>query len=334
MDKNQPQITKDQHYVPQFYLKKFINEVGKLEILDCEHRKIVQSRTPKSVCYEEYFYSANNELDEASQEIEKEFERIETKISDAYGGIVERFINFKEITLDDKILISTFMSMQYLRGPYMRKQIKRMSESVIKQITQMRYGSDDINHSLDKFEIQTGEKISAQERKDLIKLARSGNYNVETNNVTHLQMFAEMEGFRNLFFAKDWLVYVSKSNKKFITSDSPIIEIFPEWTSKFFYGPSFLQRIHQFAMTPEIFIVANDHKNSSGIGKIKRKTLFDNEKHNNKILELNFEYPRNAIAYAYANNKNSLNDILNVVDLYDKKQEEKLNQIIQSVIRR
>lgn len=330
MNNEKEQITKNQHYVPQFYLRKFVNSEGKLEILDCELRKCVVARTPKSVCNEEYFYSANNELDEASQVLEKELQRIETDISRFYDEIVKKILDFKEITPSDKMTISTFLSMQYLRGPYMRKQIKKMDESIIKQITKIRYGSEAINHDINKLEKEKGETISQKEREDLINFALSGDYRVETNNVGHLNMLGEIEGFRNLFFGKEWLIYISKSSKKFITSDNPVVEIFPDWNGKFFYGPTFLQRTHQFAMTPEILIVATHPRNSPAVGQIKRKTLFDNAQHNDKILELNFQHPRNATEYAYASDKMFLQEIIDSANQFDKQKIDTILKIARS----
>ncbi len=317
MEEAEQQVTKDQHYVPQFYLRKFVNPDGKLEILDCERRKIVISRTPKSVCNEEFFYALNGEKDEISQEIEKEFQRIETDIASRYDAIAKKFVDFQEITLNDKMVIATFMSMQYLRGPYMRKQIKRMDEDLVKQITMRRWGSEELAPSIEELEKTTGEKVTEKQRKELIDFATGGKYRVETNNSAHLKLLAEMQGFSNLLFHKEWTVYISKSSKKFITSDNPVVELFPDWTGKFFYGPTFLQRTHCFPMSPEIHIVATHPRSDIG-NKIKRKTLFDNKEHNDKILDLNFNHPRHAIAYAYTNDKTLLQDIIDSANLFDK----------------
>jgi len=314
------QITKNQHYVPQFYLRKFVNIEDGLEILDCERRKVVAARSPKSVCNEEYYYSTNNQRDEVSQALEKEFQRIESEISKVYDDIARKFVNFEQITESDKMLVATFMSLQYLRGPYMRKQIQKMNEQMIKQIAKLHFGSSYISESFDQYEKETGEKLTEGQRNEIIEFAQKGEYEVETGNVAHLHLIGEMEGFRNLLFGKEWLVYISKSSKKFITSDSPVIELFPEWTGKIFYGPTFLQRTHQFAMTPDILIIATDPQNPPEIGKVKRKTLFDNKGHNDKILELNFQYPKNAIAYAYANDVKLLQDIVDSANLFDQQQ--------------
>lgn len=325
MIQGKEQISKNQHYVPQFYLKKFVNSDEKLEILDCERRKVVTSRTPKSVCNEEYFYSLNNQLDEVSQVLEKELGRIESSVSNVYDKISQKFTNFEQITEDDKFLIATFMSLQYLRGPYMRKQIHKMNEQMVKHVTKMQFGSSHIHKFFDEHEKDTGEKLTDKQRQEVIEFAQGGEYGVEMGNASHLHLLGEMEGFRNLLFGKEWLVYISKSSKKFITSDNPVIELFPDWAGKFFWQPTFLQRTHQFAMTPEILIIATDPRNPPEIGKIKRKTLFDSREDNHKILELNFAHPRNATAYAYANNKDLLQDIVDSANLYDRQQATKGN---------
>jgi hypothetical protein len=51
---------------------------------------------------------------------------------------------------------------------------------------------------------------------------------------------------------KDWFVYISKSKSEFITSDNPVGETFPK--IKTFWGASFLDREHYFALSPEIMI--------------------------------------------------------------------------------
>ena len=322
------QITKDQHYVPIFYLNKFVNKDKKLEILDCELKKIVVARTPKNVCNEEYFYSLNNKKDQVSQELEKHFQTLESEISKIYDGIAKKILNLEEITFDDKMNIATFMSMQYLRGTYMRKQIKRNEENFIKQTMKMRFGSGDTTKIFDRLEKEIGKKISNKERNNVIEFVEKGEYSVATNNSSHLNLITKMENFSNLFFGKEWLVYISKSSKKFITADNPLLELFPDWTGKFSYGPDFLQRTHHFAMTPEILIVATYPKNPPYPGKIKRKTFFDSQKDNFKILDLNFQYPRYADRYAYASEKASLQDVIDWLDSAEKKDKEMMRKIV------
>jgi hypothetical protein len=84
-------------------------------------------------------------------------------------------------------------------------------------------------------------------------------------------------------------------------------------------------------MTPEIMIVAtHPYKNSSK--SIKRKTLF--EKDHEKILDLNFNYPRFAHEYAYSSDKENLKDIINKVSSYETQIRDKNKLLIKMFMNR
>ena len=110
------------------------------------------------------------------------------------------------------MIISTFMSMQYLRGPYMRKQLKRLDEQLVKQTTKWRFGHADAeNHNFfEEYEKETGKQVTLEQKKEFIKLARSGDYDIETNNRAHLSLLDKMAGFRNFIFGKEWIIYISQ----------------------------------------------------------------------------------------------------------------------------
>lgn len=315
MKKNQEQTTKYQHYVPQFYLKKFTNANNNLEILNCELLKIVSSRSPKNICGEDFFYSINNREDEISQLLETEFKKIESDISKVYDKIISKLLNLENITTEDRFVISTFMSVQYLRGPYMRKQIHKMGEYFLKEMIKRLYGSENAYKVLSNYEKETGKIMTKEEKEEVIKFAREGDYRLDMGNSSHLQIIGEMEKFRDLLFHKYWLVYISKSNRKFITSDNPVTEIFPDWAGKVFWGPDFFQRTHQFAATPDVAIIALNPK-SIDAKNMKRKTLFDDKFSFSKIFEFNFNCANHATKYAYAHEKEPLQDIINGVNLY------------------
>jgi len=132
-----------------------------------------------------------------------------------------------------------------------------------------------------------------------------GKYSLEFNNAQHMMMFENHEGFTNLFCGQDWTVYISKSEKRFVTSDNPVVVVVPERVG--FYGPTFLERTHCFALTPEICIEARYPRKETG-KKIKRKLLFKGDEM--KVLPLNMILASQAHEYAYATDKQSLEDIL------------------------
>lgn len=50
-----PQITKKQHFVPKFYLKRFARN-GQIQVCDVRAKRILKAYGYKSVCYEKFFY--------------------------------------------------------------------------------------------------------------------------------------------------------------------------------------------------------------------------------------------------------------------------------------
>jgi len=320
------QITKKQHYVPVFYLKKFVNSKGKLEILDCERLKIVSPRVPKSICRQKFFYSIDGKYDEISQIIESECQKIEDNIAKNYDPICEKIRGDSHIDDSDKLLLSTFMSLQYLRGLSMRKQIKRMDSEMVKHLTKLRFSSKYAHKDFDRLEKETGEIISNDERLKTIKIATEGEYDVETNNISHLKFLAETEEFRNLFFGKYWTVYILKSDSKFFTSDNPVIEEFPKEHEKFFSN-TFFDRTHYFSVAPDILIVATQPYSVTG-KKIKRKTLFDRDKE--KIDDLNFIQFKYADRYVYSGKYNGLQYLLNKSLSYKKNQDMHIRNLYRS----
>jgi hypothetical protein len=49
-------------------------------------------------------------------------------------------------------------------------------------------------------------------------------------------------------------VYANKTQESFVTSDNPVAVVVPERQG--FFGPTFLQRTHYFALSPELCIEA------------------------------------------------------------------------------
>jgi hypothetical protein len=130
---------------------------------------------------------------------------------------------------------------------------------------------------VEKFESETGAKLPPEEKRKLIETIENGDYKVEFNNAQHLRFMTETmgfggPGFTNMFYGQKWKIYIAKGKKRFITSDSPVVEWWlPPQT---FYGASFLERNKYFALTPEIFF---ELTYPVGSEKMKRKTIFEDE---------------------------------------------------------
>jgi Protein of unknown function (DUF4238) len=310
----QGQITAKQHFVPRFYLKKFVNSSGFIEVLDISRKTILDPRAPKAVCYEKFFYgTTTGELDDVSQQIEKLFQQWEDSIAKQIEPIIAKLLNNGQIDDKEKWVIAFLMSMLWIRGPAMREQINRMSEEVMKHVNKLRFSQPSTDSLFDKFDRETGSMTTPEMREKLKKTMTEGDYSLKFNNASHMHMFNSFQGFANLFHGQDWVVYISKSAKKFTTSDNPVTVVFPEKQSV--YGVSFLERTHYFPLTPETLIMGRypDEKHGK---KLKRKTLYNQDELD--ILKLNLTTANQAIQYAYATERQSLEDMLLAVNQFEK----------------
>lgn len=307
MHEEKYQITKKQHFVPQFYLKKFINSNNNVEVLDCKNKKIISPYGIKGICYEEFFYGMKTgEQDGISQQIEGMFQKMEDWIAKGLDAVILKILNNEQILDDEKWLIAFLMSMLWIRGPIMRKQINTMSEKVMKHVNLFHFSHPEIDGWFDQIDEEKGKITSSEEREEIKKMVLDGEYSLEFNNYHHIAMFDSFKGFANLFFGQYWTVFISKCKKKFVTSDNPIAVLIPKQEG--FYGASFLERTHCFALTPEIYILARNPMKASG-NKLRRESLF--EKDERKILNLNMVLCARAVEYVYASEAQILEDILN-----------------------
>ena len=79
------QRTKNQHYVPQFYLKQFTNEQWLIEAVNKERKK-VWTYSIKHICCGEFFYWVETgKKDKVSQLLEDFFNKVENNFANIYA---------------------------------------------------------------------------------------------------------------------------------------------------------------------------------------------------------------------------------------------------------
>ena len=200
------------------------------------------------------------------------------------------------------------MSMLWIRGQEMRKQIHRLTNEMGKWMLGQEY-SIHPDKLFDEHDKAKGVTTSPEERKIMQEIIVNKEYEIIPNNAMHLQNFENIAGYANLFYHQHWTVYISKVSSKFATTDNPLAVRFPK-AKGFLHGRTFLERAHYFPLTPDIFIVAtesDDAPDRPGI-RLKRKTFFKGDEI--KVLDLNAVMANQAHQYVYAKNKQDLEDLL------------------------
>ena len=257
------QITRNQHYVPKFYFKRFAKE-EQIQVFDVRAKRIEKPRHYGSMCRKEFFYAAKTGVqDEISQVFEKDvFGKIEDVIAKALPGIIER-TDAQKLTNGDLDVLAYFMSVQWLRTLFFRERLQKMQSEIRKWMLKQRASlpgfQDHIQETAEVHEVSE-EKL----REAVNRLIESGEYDIRTNNAQHLNFIGEEEinGFCNLLLAKKWRIILSEGPYHFITSDNPVVEWIPPRTGIF--GSTFTERKHYLALTPSILIETEypDDRNS------------------------------------------------------------------------
>ena len=108
-DKNTVKANKTitQHYVPQFYLKKFCNSNSKLYVYDKEKQNYFKA-TPKDICFEKnlYEYEANNSLLGGGKPIlPNDIENIYADEEGKYSALLDTIINRMDEQINPNALI-------------------------------------------------------------------------------------------------------------------------------------------------------------------------------------------------------------------------------------
>lgn len=249
-------MTKNQHFVPQFYLRRFTNPQNLVEVLDRDSMTCERPRGTKRICSAEFFYGVETGIpDEASQKVEEWFQKREDFIGNNLDSIVEKILDNKQIEPLDKWTIALLMSMLWIRGQEMRKQIHRIEKEATEWIIQTEY-SIRPDRLFDEYEKKKGVTISAELRKKLQEMIASEEFQIQPNNWMHLQNLKNINDFANRFYFQHWTVFISKVSAKFVTTDNPLATKFPNANG--LYGKTFSERAHYFPLTPDIFIRATE----------------------------------------------------------------------------
>lgn len=128
------QITKKQHFIPEFYLKNFCADDGKLAVYNCKYNDFGDRKTPAQICYEKYLYETKVDPDSDAEnfvlvnEVENNFRDKETIYRDCISRILDTCSSTedkrKDICSDDDIkILNDFVANMLLRNPMLYNKV-------------------------------------------------------------------------------------------------------------------------------------------------------------------------------------------------------------------
>lgn len=199
-DKNTVKANKTikQHYVPQFYLKKFCNSNSKLYVYDKEKQNYFKA-TPKDICFEKnlYEYEENNSLLGGGKPIlTNDIENIYADEEGKYSALLDTIINRMDKQINPNALILKSNELDLLRS-FVNNLLVRNPVSMKLFLTDEYY-------------------------ENFIKILKKNGDDEVINDIFKLLELGSPEGFEKAIFKKMYL-NTNKSNCKVFTL-KPYIE--------------------------------------------------------------------------------------------------------------
>ena len=115
---------KKQHYVPQFYLKRFSTDGKKLNIWNMQRKKIIYSGSLRSQCYKNYFYGKQFGVEKILGET------IEDAAARIFESIEKQFILPDPLSPEHFALV-IYMLAQYGRTKYAAESLNEMNDRLM-----------------------------------------------------------------------------------------------------------------------------------------------------------------------------------------------------------
>ncbi len=310
--------TRKQHYVPREYLRKWCDEKDSFFPIKVESRQpakieiFEKESNPERYCYENFFYAKHTgKYDDFSQLVEKDFTDAENGFWSRLPEIEKKILDSQQILPEEKWLIASFGIMLWLRGKKYREWSNQMSEDLIKWVMKSHIRMADKDPDFMKDLSDHG--ITHEE---MIEFADKEEYKVEISNAQSLRLFESYEQFSNLLFHKYWRVYISRDGK-FITTDSPYLDLLVHEKKPSFYGQTFLMRKQYLVLSPYILIEAIYPNNDSG-KKFKRIDVTGNK---GLVHYLNSMMIMNANLFGFHADKENLEELKKVLNFIDSNKE-------------
>jgi Protein of unknown function (DUF4238) len=248
------QVTKEQHFVPKFYLGNFADG-EMIQVLKLRERRIGKARPYTSVCYDRFFYGVQTgTADDISQEVEAALGVVESHIAERLPAVVERCLRHG-LTGPDYSVLALLMSLQWMRTEHFRQRMQELEAKLLRDLMQKTAGFPGFTDTARRAIRDSGGEPTDEAIERLRKFLRERRYELKVGNSTHILFMFQgdsLVGFHNLLLAQDWRVLLAKGRYRFVTTDNPVAEVFPP--RKSIYGHTFLERHHYLPVSPDVLI--------------------------------------------------------------------------------
>jgi hypothetical protein len=262
-------VAKDQHFLPQFYLRQFVDPntppgqepyVWLFEMSERRWRR----RAPKNVASLRYYYAYRDENDQLINMIEPHLATIES-----LGATLIRKLEFREIlTEHEQLYFSFFVALLTVRTPQSREAtrrfVKRIGRDVITSLIQhWREYPEKFEASKRNYQEKTGKTLDMsiddfEQHMPELMLNDAG-----TLGYSLLPAF----GLAERLMEMTWWFYFTQAEDRLIICDHPGDFALPEdITEQSFLGFSTKDAEFHVPLTPNLVFAAHDDGSGRGFG--------------------------------------------------------------------
>ncbi|WP_190238248.1 DUF4238 domain-containing protein [Cereibacter johrii] len=230
---------KRQHYVPQFLLKRFADNDGKLSVF-VRTRGLSHRASPKDVACQRYYNAAKLESGEIdTQTIEKELSLIEG----AGSAAINTLLSGERPTVEQRKDFALLLASQDFRSPRRRQQFADM----LLGIQHNRFGRDTIE-SVANFIRDVTQASETVSQLDVTKISRSSELKVDEDGAISVSVedtiraLTAAKHFSPAVAKMDWHLFRAPQGESFIISDSPVQLHESRGTLESFSGPAYWRK--------------------------------------------------------------------------------------------
>ena len=283
---DEKQTTTRQHYIPQFYMKSWLNNYSKIHYLNIKEKRIGIVGSTKSICCKDNCYELGKLEDKfiLRNKYEKEYQMIEDKVAPLLKKLFLLFDvnenNSLILRKEEKELLKEFVITTYTRNP------KYNLNNDVKDIC-------NDNHLYELQEILSrmfvNKKIENNIMENIVRniiALPNPNY---SNNMLGGSLYRQIETYIN-----DLHISILKTNNNFVFSDFPIL----------FYDEP---KLVYFPLSPNYALLFSSKNIISKPNRIYNICDEDAMFFNIGYIQLN------VCEYIYSNNDTNLQQILDVI---------------------
>ncbi|MCE0904728.1 DUF4238 domain-containing protein [Pseudomonas alloputida] len=213
---------KQQHYVPNFYLKGFTSD-GVLAVFDRFRGEVRRRQQPQKVATVRHLYTFEDKQDRKRFDLEVLFGHIE----DAAAPIITSLANGGRLSAADRESFALFLGLAAVRTPAAIADARNVFGGLEKARSQLLLADENAVFRLLKKmpDADEDDSVLRKEAQDIAKMAREGSFDVEVDPQYALhKSLGVWHIVAEELFKRDWMVlHTTGDDHSFLTSDSPIV---------------------------------------------------------------------------------------------------------------